>query len=139
MLIGILLWWWVPYCFYYIGGGNFYIFSPPPLADRALQGVCHSLKPGLLCGNNLDRAQGIFDDWRYVDIYVPSIVWVIPMCASSQEDVGGVRVHEWNIGVGLVGLGISLGIEVGMALTSHFLRKRPFLRVILPDPSTLIW
>ena len=38
----------------------------------------------------------------------------------------------------IIGAGIALSIGVGAALNSHFLRKRWFRSVILPDPSTLI-
>ena len=50
---------------------DFYI-SFPSHAGRAVCGLCHSLRPGLLCRNNLDRAWGIFNDQRHVDAYVAS-------------------------------------------------------------------
>ena len=39
----------------------------------------------------------------------------------------------------IIGTGVALGIRVGAGLSSHFLRKRHFLSVILPDPSILLW
>ena len=37
-----------------------------------------------------------------------------------------------------IGTGVALGIGVAAAVILHLLRKRRFLSVILPDPSTLI-
>ena len=83
---------------YQEGRGNLYISPlppPPPWAGRALWGVCHSLRPSLLCGNNQDRTQGIFDDRRHVDVYVPSVGHQIAACASLLEDVRGSAWVEY--------------------------------------------
>ena len=54
------------------------------------------------------------------------------------EDVGGSGCKRGALVVEVIGTGVALGNGVGTTLTSHFLRKRRFLSVILPDPSTLI-
>ena len=43
----------------------------------------------MLCGNNLDRTQGIFDERKCVDLYMPSLEGSIAACVSLPEDVGG--------------------------------------------------
>ena len=96
-----------------------------------------SLKPGLLCGNNLDRAQGILNDRRHGDIYVACLGGSIAMCVSLPEDVGGLGCRSRTLLVGVIGPGVPLSIGVGAALISYFLSKRYFLSVILPDPSTV--
>ena len=37
-----------------------------------------------------------------------------------------------------VGSGTALGMGVGLGLASNFFKKQGFLKVILPNPSTLI-
>ena len=137
MLIGILMQWWVPYCFYYIR----VVTSTSPLTHslhigKAVWEVCHSLRPGLLRGNSLDRE--IFDDRRHVDVYMPSVGCPIVVHVLLLEDVEGLGWMSGTLLAKLVGSGIAPDIGVGTALISHFLRKQWFLTVILPYPSVLI-
>ena len=62
---------------------------PHPRVRRVVWEWYPSLRPGLLCGNNLDRARGILDDWRHRDVYVVCLWGSIAMCVSLQEDVWG--------------------------------------------------
>ena len=69
---------------------------------------------------------------------MPSVGYLIAVGASLQEDVEESGYTSGTLLVGFVGLGIALGIGVGMALNSHFVKKQRFLSMIVPDPSTLI-
>ena len=68
------------------------------------------------------------------------LVWGLQLLAhvSLLEDVGGLRCKSQALLVKVIGTGVALGIGVGAALISHFLKKQRFLSVILPDPTTLI-
>ena len=57
---------------------------------------------------------------------------------SLQEDVRGSGCRSEVLIVGDMAAGLALGIGSGAVLNLHFLWKRRFLRVILPNPSTLI-
>ena len=95
-----------------------------------------SFMPGLLCGSNLERARGILDDRSRGDICVVCCWGLVAVHVLSQGDNGGcVTVVLVD---GIVGPSVALGIGVGVGLRLHFLRKRRFLSVILPEPSTLI-
>ena len=50
----------------------------------------------------------------------------------------GIGVQEWSIAWESFGPGVALGIGVDVGVSLHFLRKRRFLSVILPDVPTLI-
>ena len=114
----------------------FYISPPPPRVGQVAWEVCLSFMPGLLCGSNLERARGILDDRSRGDICVVCCWGLVAVHVLSQGDNGGcVTVASVD---GIVGPSVALGIGVGVGLTSHFLRKRRFLSVILPEPSTLI-
>ena len=120
--IALLLWY---------HGDNFYIPPLPPMcAIRALWGVCHSLRPAQI---------RIFDDWKHIDKYMPSVGCLIAACASLLEDVRWSKCMNRTLLVGLIVSGIALGIEVDMALTSHFLKKWHFLSMSLPDPVLAFW
>ena len=54
------------------------------------------------------------------------------------EDVRGLRCRSRVLIIGVMAAGVALGIGFGAVLNLHFLRKRWFLSVVLPDPSTLI-
>ena len=60
------------------------------------------------------------------------------MHVPLQGDVGGYGCKSEVLLDGVIGPGVELDIGVGAGLSLHFLRKRQFLSVILPDPSTLI-
>ena len=62
----------------------------------------------------------------------------IVVCVSFLEDVGGSGYRSGVLIVGLMAAGVALGIGFGAVLNLHFLKKRWFLSVILPDLSTLI-
>ena len=85
------------------------------------------MKPGLLCGNNLDIALGILDDQKHGDVYVDCLQGSIATGCKS----GALLVE-------VIGTGVALGIGISVVLILHFLRKPHFLRVILPYPSALI-
>ena len=53
-------------------------------------------------------------------------------------DVGGLGCKNGALLVEFIGTSVALVIGVGVGLISH-LRKRQFLSMILPDPSTQIW
>ena len=109
--------------------------SPPRVGQVAWE-VCLSFMPGLLCGSNLERAQGILDDRSRGDICVVCCWGLVAVYVLLQGDNGGcVTVALVD---GIVGPSVALGIGVGAGLSLHFLRKRRFLSVILPEPSTLI-
>ena len=109
--------------------------SPPRVGQVAWE-VCLSFMPGLLCGSNLERARGILDDRSRGDICVVCYWGLVAVHVLSQGDNGGcVTVASVD---GIVGPSVALGIGVGVGLSLHFLRKRRFLSVILPEPSTLI-
>ena len=57
---------------------------------------------------------------------------------SLPKDVGWSGCKSATLLVDIIDTGVAPGIGVGVALIWHFLRKQQFLRVILPDPSTLI-
>ena len=113
--------------------------SPSPHVDRVVWELCHSLRPALLCGNKLERAWGIFNDQRHGDVYMTSLGGSIAVHVSLPRDVGGLEFKSWALLVEVIGTSVTLGIGVGVSLILHFLKKWPFLNVILPDPSTLIW
>ena len=62
----------------------------------------------------------------------------IVACVSLLEDVGGSGFRSGVLIVGVMAAGVALGIGFGAVLNLHFLWKRRFLSVILPNPSTLI-
>ena len=55
-----------------------------------------------------------------------------------MEDVWELEYPCGVLVIKAIGTGVALGIGVAAAVILHFLRKRRFLSVILPDPSTLI-
>ena len=57
---------------------------------------------------------------------------------SLLEDVRGSGCRSGVLIEGVMAADVALGIGFGAVLNSHFLRKRWFLSVILPSPSTLI-
>ena len=57
----------------------------------------------------------------------------IVVCVSLLEDAGGSGCRSGLLIVGVMAASVTLGI--GVVLNFHFLRKRQFLSVILPDPS----
>ena len=92
--------------------------------------------PGLLCGSNLERAQGILDDRSRGDICVVCCWGLVAVYVLLQG--GNGRCMNVVLLDGIVGPSVALGIGVGAGLSLHFLRKWRFLSVILPEPSTLI-
>ena len=107
-----------------------------PWVGRVAWKVCLSFMPGLLCGSNLERARGILDDRSRGDICVVCCWGLVAVYVLLQGDNGEcVTVALVD---GIVGPGVALGIGVSAGLSLHFLRKRRFLSVILPEPSTLI-
>ena len=58
---------------------------------------------------------------------------VIPVPIVCRTGVLGLR----GFGFGVKVLGTALGMGGGVVGVSSFLRNRRFLKVILPDPSTL--
>ena len=110
---------------------DFYI-SPllPPWVGQVVWGLNPSLRPGLLWGNNLDRARGIFNDQRHSDVYVVCLGGSIAVCVPLPEDVGREGCNS-ALFEGVTGPGVAFGIRVGADLSSHFLRKQQFLSVII--------
>ena len=125
------------YCHYYCCCILLPSTSPlPPRVGRVACEVCLSFMPGLLCSSNLERARGILDDRSRGDICVVCCWGLVAVYVLLQGDNGGcVTVASVD---GIVGPSVALGIGVGVGLSLHFLRKRRFLSVILPEPSTLI-
>ena len=80
----------------------------------------------------MDRALGIWDDGGCVS------VCVVYLGGSLLEDVGGSGCRSGVLIVGVIVAGVALGIGFGAVLILHFLRKRRFLCLILPNPSTFI-
>ena len=83
-----------------------------------------------MCGSSLDNAQGVFvcvivDGWAVFD--------VIPVPIVCSTGVLGLR----GFGFGVEVLGAVLGMGGGVVGVSSFLRNQRFLKVILPDLSTL--
>ena len=105
---------------------------------RVVWGLCLSLRSGLLCGCSLDRALGIFNNRGCVNVCVVYLGLSIVVCVSLLEDVWGSGCRSGVLIVGIMAAGVALSIGFGVVLNLHFLRKRQFLCVILPDPSTLI-
>ena len=62
----------------------------------------------------------------------------IVVCVSLLENVRVSGCRSGVLIVGVMAAGVALGIGFGVVLNLHFLRKRWFLSVILPDPLTLI-
>ena len=71
-------------------------------------------------------------------MYVWFVCGVQLLCVSLLEDVGGKGCKSGALLERVISPGVALGIGLGVDLNLHFLRKRWFLSVILPDPSTLI-
>ena len=114
----------------------FYISPPPPRVGRVAWEVCLSFTPGLLCGSNLERARGILDD-RSCGVICVVCCWGLVAVYVLLQGGNGGRMTVALVD-GIVGPTVALGIGVGEGLSLHFLRKRRFLSVILPEPSTLI-
>ena len=99
------------------------------------------MRPGLLCGNNLDRAWGIFDNWGVV-MYT-QLLWRVRFNSCTCVITGRcwrIGVQEWIIACGGYWYRCCTWYWGRcVALISHFLRKWWFLNVALPDPSTLVW
>ena len=104
--------------------------SPPRVGLVAWE-VCLSFMPGLLCGSNLERARGILDDRSRGDICVVCCWGLVAVYVLLQGDNGGCVIVA--LVDGIVGPSVALGIGVGVGLSLHFLRKRWFLSVILPE------
>ena len=100
--------------------------------------MCPSFSPGLLCGNNLDRAWGIFNNQRHRDVYVASLVGYNCCVCVITGRCWGIRCKSGGLLVAVISTGVALGIGVSAALISHFLWKQRFLSVSLPDPLTPI-
>ena len=88
-----------------------------------LSGEISSFRPGLLQGSNLDNGRGIF-------VGLGLVGGVTLGEARSLVSKCGVLELE------PMGSSIALGIGVGVGFVISFFRKRRFLSVILPDPST---
>ena len=90
--------------------------TPPPYVDWVVWGLCPSLRPCLLCGNNLDRAQGILDNWRRGDVYVACLGCSIAVHVSLPEDVGVYGRTSVALLVKVIDTSVALGIGIGAAL-----------------------
>ena len=116
------------------------LLSPSLWVGQVVWGLHPSLSPGLSCGNSLDRAQGILNDWRHGDVYVACLVGgSIAAHVPLPEDVKELGCKSGALLGDVIGTDVAFCFEVGADLILHFIRKRYFLSVILIDPSTLIW
>ena len=102
------------------------LYPPTPYRTRVVV-----FKPGWLYGSSLDNAQGVFvcvidDGWAVFD--------VIPVPIVCSTDVLGLRRWIW---IWCRGHGHGARNGGGVVGVLSFLRNRRFLKVILPDPSTL--
>ena len=84
-----------------------------------------------MCGSSLDNARGVFvcvivDGWAVFD--------VIPVPIVCSTGVLGLRGVGFGFGVEVSSVALGVGGVVGV---SNFLTNRQFLKMILPDPSTL--
>ena len=98
-------------------------------AGRVVWGLCPSLQPRLPCGNNLDRAWGIFNNWSHIDVYITSLVGGFNSCVCViTRRCWGIGGQVWSIACGGYWLRCCAWFW-GVC----FLRKWWFLRVTLSD------
>ena len=104
--------------------------TSPSTPSHEGSGLCVPLNLAGLYGSSLNNAQGFFvcvieDGWAVFDI--------IPVPIVFRTGVLGLR----GFGFGVKVSGAALEMGGGVVGVSSFLRNRWFLKVILPDLSTL--